>query len=295
MTVTVYLADGSSTVGVGRSNKVTAGNLSRYIRNVDWGAVTNTVFGHPSPTGVGFVRTGSAIAEPRVITGTLVSEWSTTNAERNLLDEANDDLPGLFAPGRGGWALRVDRTDSDGNATSRKLTVDTLTIPDVFTAERIHYGSGYGWIEWDFTLQASFPLWRNVTATTQTALTIANSSGTQTEAKAWGAYTNPGMEACGLKFTITEITAGTITSIAIVCTESGLSATWTDTGFAVSDSLDFFVADPQAVAWTSGNAITAASAIGLARGANNGTIQGTGTSSPAFKGQFSYTPFYKGF
>ena len=124
---------------------------------------------------------------------------------------------------------------------------------------------------------------------------LSNSTGTATELKAWGPYTNSGMEACGLKFTITEITTGAVTSIALVCTESGLSATWTDAAFAVSDALDFFVADPQAVSWTSGNAIAAASAIGLARGANNGTIQGTGTSSPAFKGQFSYTPFYKGF
>jgi hypothetical protein len=292
---TVYLADGTSTLGIGKANKVTAGNLSRYLKTFDVGPITNTVFGHPSPSGCGFVRTGSVIAEARTITGTIVSEWATTEALRNLLDEANDDLPALFAPSRGPWTLRVDRTNDSGGATSRKLTVDTLTMPDVFTAERIYYGSGRGWIEWDFTLQASFPLWRDVTATTQTVLTVANSSGTATETKAWGAYTNPGMEACGLKIVITEITAGVVTSIDIGCTEAGLSGTWSDATFAVNDALDFFVADPQAVSWTSGNSITASTAIGLARGTNNGTVKGNGTSSPAFKCQLSFVPYYKGY
>ena len=291
---TIYLADGTTTIGIGRSNKVTSGSLSRWIKTVNWGEVSNTVFGHPSPTGVGLVRTGSAIAGARTITMTIVSEWASTNAERNLLDEANDDLPGLFAPGRGAWTLRADRTDSAGAATSRILTVDTTSIPDVYQADRIVYRDNTAWIEWDVALQAHFPLWRDRVAAAE-ALTVANSDATNTETKAWGDFTNSGLEACGLSVRITEITAGVVTSIAVVCTQAGLSATWTDTTFAVNDEIDFFVGDPQAVSWTSGNAITVTSAIGLARGTNSGTVKGIGTSSPAFKCSLGWRQFWKGF
>lgn len=266
---TVYLADGTSTLGVGRANKVTSGSLSRFIKTVNWGDVSNTLFGHPSPTGAGFVRTGSAIADTRTVTMTIISEWASTNAERNLLDEANDDLPGLFAPGRGAWDLRADRTDSGGSATSRILTVDTVSIPDVYDASRILYRDNTAWIEWDVTMQASFPLWRDREVVTVDTVTTTGG------ADAWGAYSNGGMEACGLKATLSDI-AGTVTSFVIACTEFGTSATWTDTAFANSDTLDFFVTDPQAVSWTSGNAITAASEIGLARGSNSGTVTRTG-------------------
>ena len=266
---TIYLADGTSTIGVGRSNKVTAGSLSRFIKTVNWGDVSNTVFGHPSPTGVGFVRTGSAITDARTITMTIISEWASTNAERNLLDEANDDLPGLFAPGRGAWTLRADRTDSGGNTTSRILTVDTVSIPDVYDASRILYRDNTAWIEWDVVLQASHPLWRDREAVT--VATVETTGG----ADAWGAYSNGGMEACGLKATLSSVT-GVVTAFVIACTEFGASATWADAGFTNGDTLDFFVVDPQAVTWSSGNTITATSAIGLARGSNSGTITRTG-------------------
>jgi len=283
---TVYMADGTSTLGVGRANKVTSGSLSRFIKTVNWGEVSNTQFGHPSPTGVGFVRTGSAIASQRVVSMTIVSEWASTNAERNLLDEANDALPGLFAPGRGEWDLRADRTDSGGSTTSRILTVDTTSIPDVYTADRILYRDNTAWIEWDVVLTAGFPLWRDREAVTVD--TVATTGG----ADAWGAYTNSGMEACGLKATLSNV-AGAVTSFVIACTEFGTTATWTDAAFANSDTLDFFVADPQAVSWTSGNAITVASEIGLARGSNSGTITRTGGTSATVT--LTARRFYKGF
>ena len=283
---TVYMADGSSTLGVGRANKTTSGNLSRFIKTVNWGTAENTQFGHPSPTGAGFVRTGSAIATPRTVSMTIVSEWASTNAERNLLDEANDDLPGLFAPGRGEWDLRVDRTDSGGSATSRILTVDTTSIPDVYTADRILYRDNTAWIEWDVVLTAGFPLWRDRSAVTVD--TVATTGG----ADAWGAYVNGGMEACGLKATVSNV-AGVVTSFVIACTEHGTSATWTDAGFANNDTLDWMVTDPQAVSWTDGGAITAASEIGLARGSNSGTITRTGGTAATIT--LTARRYWKGF
>lgn len=293
---TVYLADGSTTVGIGQSNGVTSGSRTRFIAgSIDWGSVENTVQGHPAPYGKGFVRTGSAMESSRIIKGQIVSVWAAADPERNLLDEANDDLPGLFAPGRGAWNLRVDRTESGGTTTSRVLTVDTVEIPSVFGPEDIHYAGSYGWIVWPFVLEAAFPLWRDREATNVAELTIANSDGDETETKAWGAITNNGMEACGLKVRYSADTAGEVTSIVIACTEFGTSLTWTDTEFAVDDYVDFYVGSPQSISYTSGNAINAAGAIGLARGANNGTIKGTGANSPAFKVVMSYTQFWKGF
>lgn len=293
--VTIYLADGTSTLKLGKANRVNpSGSLYRFVKAVNWGDVTNTVFGHPRPGGIGFVRTGSAISEKRQVTMTVVSQYEGTNAERFLMDEANDDLPGLFAPGRGAWSLRVDRVESGGATTSRVLTVDTVSIPDTYSPDRMFLRDNVAWIETDWTLEAAFPLWRDRTATAETAITVANSAAGTTETKAWGAYTNSGMEACGLKCAITELTAGTITAITIVCTEAAKTLTWTDTGIALNDYVDFWVASPQGIAYTAGNSINAAGSIGLARGANNGTIVGTGSSSPAFKCQFSHVPFWRG-
>ena len=293
----VYLADGTTTVGIGQQNGVTSGTLTRFIGgSIDWGSVVNEVQGHPAPYGKGFVRTGSAMTESRIIQGVIYSVWNAADPERNLLDEVNEDLPELFAPGRGAWELRVDRTNSAGGTNSRVLTVDTVELPGVMGPEDIHYNGSYGWTAFPFTLEAAFPLWRDRTATETAEITVANADADETETKAWSSVVNSGMEACGLKLKFTEDSAGDTTSITIVCTQFGETCVWTKaTTFAADEYVDFFVGSPQVVTYTSGTAIGPTSSMGLARGTNSGTIKGTGANSLAFKCKLSYVQFWKGF
>lgn len=254
--------------------KQTSGNLSRSVTDIDWGSAPLTVFGHPSPMDKGFVRTGTAFAEPRQLSFTIVSEYVGANAERYIHDEIWDDIPDLFSPGRGTVDIRVDRTDSAGSATSRILTCDTVQLPDPYKVETFYVQSGQAraWAKIPIVLQAHFPLWRDREA--QAVDAVATTGG----ADAWGAYTNGGFVACGLRAVLSNVT-GTVTSFVIACTEGGTTVTWTDAAFANSDALDFWVTSPQAVTWTSGNAITAAGEMKLARGENSGTITRTGGSA----------------
>jgi len=261
----------STQIGEG---KQTSGNLTRKVVGIDWGTPDLTVFGHPSVMDKGFIRTGTSHASPRTVTFTIVSEYVGANAERFIHDEIWDDLPDLLSPGRGGVDLRVDRTDSAGGTTSRILTCDTVQMPDPYKIESYYVQSAQAraWAKIPVTLQANFPLWRD--RSEQAVDAVATTGG----ADAWGAYSNGGYVACGLRAVLSNVT-GTVTSFAIVCTEGGTSITWGDAAFANSDALDFWVTSPQAASWTSGNTVNAAGEMALARGSNSGTITRTGGSA----------------
>jgi len=284
----------ATVIAIGQTNASYASNLKRYVSAVNWGSLASTEFGHPKPLGGGFVRTGVAVSDPRVITMTITSEWNTTNPERNLLDEANDDLPKIFRPDGDTFDLEIQRTDSGGSTINRILTVEAVEIPATYDASRVNVrGSSYGNIQWDVVLQAAHPFWRDKTATTE-ALSLTNLDATHTNQIAWTQINNTGAAACGMKWVISGMT-NTITSFAISNTSTGDATTWTDAAFANSDWLDFYVDDPQVVDWTPGNTISATSNLQLRRGLNDGNIQGTGSSSPACTATLSYRLFWAGF
>jgi len=257
-------------------SKQTAGSLSRWVTDIDWGDPTLTVFGHPSPMDKGFIRTGTAHAAARTVSFTIVSEYVGANAERFIHDEIWDDLPDLLSPGRGGVDLRVDRTDSAGGTTSRILTCDTVQLPDPYKIESYYVqgSEARAWAKTPVTLQANFPLWRDREEQAVDTVALATTPGTAIAP----AYTNGGYVACGLRAVLSSI-VGVWTSISISMTEAATAVTWTDATFANSDALDFWVTDPQAVTWSSGTAINAAGDAALARGTNNGTIIGVGGTS----------------
>ena len=56
----------ATSIAIGETNASYAGNLKRYVSAINWGGLAATEFGHPKPYGQGFVRTGVAVAEPRI-------------------------------------------------------------------------------------------------------------------------------------------------------------------------------------------------------------------------------------
>ena len=285
---------GSTTIPIGQTNASYASNLQRFWSSLDFGSVAGEQFGHPKPFGPGFVRTGGAITQPRIITGTITSEWNTTNPERKLLTEANDTLPGIFMPHGDVVTFTVTRKDTSGNATSRFLTCEVIEVPHTFDAARVRIrGSSYGWIQWDVVMQAAFPFWSDTTATTE-ALALTNLDATTTNPISWTEINNTGAAAAGMKVVLSAI-SNTLTSVTITNSTLSETCTWSDAAFANTDFVDFGVDDPTVVDWTAGNTITAASNIQLRRGTNNGTIQGTGSSSPAATATLSYRLYHTGF
>jgi len=272
----------------------TTGNLSRTVVDIDWGSV-------------------QSVSDPREWGFTILSEYSGSNAERFIHDEIWDDLPALLGTGEPfvmgvphpmGYGVlvntgtpidyRVDRTDSGGSTTSRILTSYISEYPTVYTPEMMYVAASHAWALSTVRFIAPFPLWRDREEQTVDTVSVTNNDATSTNNVAWGTYANGGYAPCGLSATVSAI-SGTLTSLTVACTDFGESLTWSDgTALANNDVVNWRVTDPQNYTLTDGNTINASGELGLARGDNDGTIVGAGSSSPACTVTLKTRRFWKG-
>jgi len=263
--------------GVGQSNKVTSGNLDRWITGLDLGDAPLTTFGHPL-VGGGTADTGQVYATPRVISATLVLEWNSTNPERNLRENLETYADTM---GAGGAAVqfRVDRLDSSAATISRVVDCKLRSYPQAQLPAWRHLSTSYGRLQVPISfVTVGTPLWADRTATTSDTVSLDTSS------QAWGAINNTGYAACGVKIVLSSL-VGTWTKVTFVNTTTSQTLIWDDTGFSNADNFDFFVgADATtgwwSVSWNAGSPNTSGlGPLSLARGNNSGTCIGVGGTS----------------